>query len=422
MKIPAQVLTYFFLWFAAGLFLFACTDEPEVDLKNESPVDTPTVEDLDNFSDHLQFFSANKKQGNAPETPGGSSLRISIKDTLYLVGGVEFPIKFLHQDTTNNVAGAYVEVISMVGAGGTATYFYDVPEIPEVAPSDTVSAIGFGFNVSDYINSGGVLPAGAPTHTFDVTITPYDETGQPLDQTTIPVVIDNAGDSNDVGSSSCPLVLPEGEHWKWFATLTINEPDKFQAPESRTGGQYINGCCTDGHSNYSTTCAPPYVRLYFNTYYQAAYESIIFKDDGTYSRVTREEYANAAPDKSNFCGSGEGEIEERTFIQYTEGNWAIERNVSTPQSLRDFRKDFDIEDYLRLTPTSVTPSGGFIKTRGGFIWQNPCPLAHERSSPGVLGLIIPSGGPDGGVSQLVIKFFQRSKLAGSNEDEWFAFL
>lgn len=42
---------------------------------------------------------------------------------------------------------------------------------------------------------------------------------------------------------------------------------------------------------------------------------------------------------------------------------------------------------------------------------------------GALGLVTPAGGgPDGGDNQLDFKYFIRSKLAGSNEDEWFAFL
>ncbi len=409
-----------------SVFISACKpDEPEADPKTENPADTLTVADLDKFSDHLQFLSATKKPGKSPAAPAGSSLKISIKDTLFVIEGVEMPIKFLHRDTTKNVAGAYVQVHSMVGSGGLATYFYDVPEIPEVAQSDTVSAIGVGFNMAGFINSGGVPPAGGGKPlVFDVTITPYDESGQPLDETIIPVVVDAQSDSKELGSSSCPLVLPEGEHWKWFYTITSDgDPsteEKIGGPEVITGGQYINGCCIDDVPKYITECAPDYKRLYFNTYYQAVYESIIFKADGTYSRITEERYANPEPEISDFCGNGEGEIEENSFIQITKGNWAIERNVSTSQRLKDF---YDTRDYLRLTPTSVTPSGGFIKTRGGFIHQHPCPPASSRRSKGVLGLLTPAGGgADGGDSQLVFKFFERSKLASRNEDEWFAFL
>jgi hypothetical protein len=414
-----------------SLFIFACKpDESEADPKTENPADTITVADLDKFSDHLQFFNSVKKPGNTPAAPSGSSLKISIKDTLYVIEGVEMPIKFLHRDTTNNVAGAYVQVSSWNGSS-QATYHYDVPEIPEVAQSDTVSGIGFGFNLDGFIDSGGVPPAGGGKPlVFDVTITPYDESGQPLDETVIPVVVDDADDSDNLGSGSCPLVLPEGEHWEWFATITLKPGlggmQKYVGPEVISGGQYINGCCVDGVSDYSSLVCPPntpnHRRLFFNTYYQAAYESIIFKDDGTYSRITEESYANPQPEISDFCGNGQGEIEEKSFIQLTKGNWAMERNVSTPQILRDFSKGFDTSDYLRLTPTSITPSGGFIKTRGGFIWQNPCPPASSRRSKGTLGLITSDGGSADGGGQVVIKFFERSKLAGSDDDEWFAFL
>ncbi len=433
MKISTQVLTYYFLILQAGLCLFSCNpDEPETEPGTQNPADTITVADLDNFSDYLQFFEATKKLGESPAAPAGSTLKISIKDTLYLVGGLEVPIKFLHRDTTKNVAGAYVQVISMVGGGSLATYFYDVPEITEVAQSDTVSVVLVGIDWDGLKGFLGVPPAGLDKPlTFDITVTPYDETGQPLDETVIPVVVDDQSDSEELGSGSCPLVLPEGEHWKWDWTLTkiSGITTSESTPDAISGGQFINGCCVDGVSDYSSLVCPPntpnHRRLYFNTYYQARYESIIFKADGTYSRITEERYANPDPWISDFCGNGEGKIEEKSFIQLTKGNWVMERNVSTPQSLRDYSKGFDTGDYLRLTPTSVTPSGGFIKTRGGFIWQNPCPSPSsiELPAPGILGLVTPdSGGSDGGGNQLVFKFFKRSILAGSNEDEWFAFL
>ncbi|MBC7920050.1 MAG: hypothetical protein H7Z75_03075 [Ferruginibacter sp.] len=424
MKILTQLFYFSCLVLVSSVSLLSCKpDEPEADPTTEKPADPTTIADMDKFSDHLQFFGAVKKPGKSPVAPGGSSLRISIKDTLYVVNGTETPIKFLHRDTTKNVAGAYVQVISTVGAGGSATFFYDVPEIPEVAPSDTVSAIGFGFNLADFINSGGVLPAGTPSHIFDVTITPYNETGQPLDETVIPVVVNNAGGSKNLGSNSCSLVLAEGEHWFWTSSTTKSSgiTTKNGGPEVITGGQYINGCCIDGIPRYTTLCAPNYKRLYFNTYYRAASESITFRADGTYTRVTVEEYANPAPDVSDFCANGEGVIEHKNFVQFTDGKWAMERNVSTPQGLRDYDKSMTTGDYLRLTPTSVTPSGGFIKTNGGFMWQDPCRPDTKFASPGVFGIVTPGSVIDGGGNQLVFKFFQRGKMVYKDEDYWFTF-
>ena len=430
MKIQARVLTNFFLLLQVGLCLFACNpDEAETEPGTQNLPDTITVADLDNFSDYLQFSNATKKPGKSPAAPAGSTLKISIKDTLYLVKGLEMPVKFLHRDTTKNVAGAYVQVVSMVGSGGSATYFYDVPEITEVAQSDTVSVVSVGIDWEGLKGFFGVPPSGLEKPlTFDITVTPYDETGQPLDETVIPVVVDDQRDPTELGSGSCPLVLPEGEHWKWESTTTkkSGRTTDYSTPDVISGGQYINGCCVDGVSDYSSLVCPPntpnHRRLFFNTYYQAAYESLIFNEDGTYTIITEERYANPEPEISDFCGNGEGEIEEKSFIQVTKGNWVMERNVSTPQSLRDFYKGFNAGDYLRLTPTSSTPSGGFIKTRGGFIWQNPCPVGSSFDSPGSLGLVTPSGSADGGANILVFKFFKRSKLASSNDDEWFAFL
>lgn len=236
------------------------------------------------------------------------------------------PIKFLHRDTTKNVAGAYIQVVSMVGGGSLATYFYDVPEITEVAQSDTVSVVSVGIDWDGLKGFLGVPPAGLDKPlTFDITVTPYDETGQPLDETVIPVVLDDQRDSRELGSGSCPLVLPEGEHWKWdwSSTQIGSRTTKRSDPNTIIGGQYINGCCVDGFSNYSATCKPPYVRLFFNSYYHAAYESIIFKADGTYSRITREEYANPNLVKLIFAVVAQGKLKKKPLFKLLKetGQW-----------------------------------------------------------------------------------------------------
>ncbi|QHT68804.1 hypothetical protein GXP67_20190 [Rhodocytophaga rosea] len=170
-------------------FIFACkSDESETEPKNDNPADTISVADLDTFSDHLRFLGATKKPGKSPVYSGSSSLKISLKDTLYLMDEIKGPIKFLHEDTTKNVAGVYIQVHSMVGGGSLATYFYDVPEIPEMADDDSVSVVLVGVDHDGLEDIFGVPPAGAP-FIFDVTIIPYGENGQTLGQTTRPVKI-----------------------------------------------------------------------------------------------------------------------------------------------------------------------------------------------------------------------------------------
>ena len=124
--------------------------------------------DADSLSDHLQFLKATKKQGSIPKGPSGSSLKISLEDTLYLVDQVVLPIKFQHLDTTQNVSGIFLQVEALVnGSPVDASNYYDVPEVPELDSSDTVSVIMVGINPTDL-----QLPL-----SFNVIITPYNSSG-----------------------------------------------------------------------------------------------------------------------------------------------------------------------------------------------------------------------------------------------------
>ncbi len=98
------------------------------------------------------------------------------------------PIKFLHEDPTENVSGVYVQVHGTFIGGTNATYYYDVPELLETATSDSVSVIMIGIDPDGLIDSDGVPPAGAP-FTFTITIVPYDPNGVPIAEDDRPVQI-----------------------------------------------------------------------------------------------------------------------------------------------------------------------------------------------------------------------------------------
>lgn len=116
MKNLIQVLKLVRSAVVCAILILACKpDELGVDPTKKNPADTLTAADLDKFSDHLQFFSAVKKPGKSPAAPGGSSLKTNIKDTLRLVQGVVVPVRFLHLNSTDNVTGVYVQVVSTVG-------------------------------------------------------------------------------------------------------------------------------------------------------------------------------------------------------------------------------------------------------------------------------------------------------------------
>ena len=102
------------LLFFAGC-IFSChknNDSPE-----DPPVNPGDSTNVDTISNHLQFTGAIKKPGTIPSGPAVSSLKISEKDTIYLMDKVKRSIKFLHMDTTKNVAGIYLQVHQSVAGG-----------------------------------------------------------------------------------------------------------------------------------------------------------------------------------------------------------------------------------------------------------------------------------------------------------------
>src|SRR5688500_3883982 len=115
MKCAVQVAKFSFLVMICGL-MFSCN-------KNDPPPPDPEdpkggLTNADTISNHLLFSNATKITGTIPNGPPASSLKISFKDTLYLVDDWKIPVKFLHADTTKNLAGVYVQVY--VGStGGT---------------------------------------------------------------------------------------------------------------------------------------------------------------------------------------------------------------------------------------------------------------------------------------------------------------
>src|SRR5690606_7231441 len=175
--------------------------------------------------------------------------------------GIKRPIKFLHIHGTQNVAGAYVQVYN---ASTGAHHYFDVPEHPE-AESDSMSVVFVGFdNDSTSLApfGGSVPPANwiGGEDDFEIEITPYDESGQPIDEVTVPVVV--VEPSNDADNSTPPdpseFLNESGEFWDWNMTFTyssVNEesgdPGFESAPGRILGGnQMINGCCIDGSSEY----------------------------------------------------------------------------------------------------------------------------------------------------------------------------
>lgn len=346
-----KILTLFFKFFSmtlfCGMLLLACSsDEPEANPEPEPETPDPaTVKGLDSLSDHFQFLSFTKKQGKIPAAPSGNSnLKISFKDTLYLMGAAHIPVKFLH-DAATNVAGAYLQIHSPVtGTAGDplhATYHYHVPELAETAEIDTVSVIFVEFDPT-----GLELPL-----SFPVTITPYDENGQPLDEIEEIFTVEesNEGSSNSGRSKAdpCPFTSASAfDSWNWkYSVIEVNGSIEFYIAqgEMASDGQTVNGCCNEASG--SSGCAAgqiPNASLFFPTYYRIELELLAFLDNGTFRRTTVEAAANPLTDESNFCSGDLGKVKASLNEIDYRGFWTL---------------DPDTEN-LQLQTTESTAEGG----------------------------------------------------------------
>ena len=338
-----QPVRFLLLIVLAGAMWLSCRKTPDQNNPN-TPGDNDTIKvaiNADTISNHLRFKNAKKITGTIPKGPAGSSLKISFKDTLYLVDKWKLPIEFLHEDTTQDVAGAFIQVY--VGLTGS-TFYYDVPEVPDIAANDTVSMILVGIETHGLTDTAGAVPAGGPP--FEITIVPRDSDGQPLGEVTIPVEI--AEPTADPGGE-CGLVTKEGEAWFWSMSFVPNTSNPFgeelffNAPHKvwGSGGQRIQGCCHGGTtSEYTANCAEEdKASLMFRTFFTWPNELYKFFEDGTYAGLTEYISADPYPKETDFCGVANGVVKRDFDRSFLEGTWTLGANkflttlgTSTPQA------------------------------------------------------------------------------------------
>jgi hypothetical protein len=343
----------------SGLLLFACSTTDPVP-ENSDP---DTVEELDNIFNRFRLSSAAVKiAGNAPSSSGSSGLKFNIKDTLRLIQGVDIPIRFLHDETTD-VKGVYIQV---VGGTFSSTHYYDLPEMVESEESDTVSIVVLDFELDDDLP--GVPPAGAP---FEIELTPYGPDGTPLENVQpIPVIAEDPHPSVD-GDDVCGL--PNGS-WLWELSYIkaeshlefLNSPYKVWGLD----GQMITGCCVDGVSGYGAFCLNEdpltHKSLNFQTFFIYKDEVFKFFDDGTFVRFTSQYNANPFPLETDFCTDTKGLVREvMNNITYN-GDWSTQR-VTVPEGLN---RHYTTADYLTLRTTSSTGLG--YGNPGGIIHHLSC--------------------------------------------------
>ena len=292
----------------------------------ENPDQDVVTLNADEIADHLLFPNATKINGPAPKGPTGSSLKISIEDTLSLVDKFQIPVNFLHEDTTQNIAGIYAHISS--GPTG-ASFYYDIPEVPDIATNDTVSVVLIGIDKDGLIDDSAdpSTNSRASEPFFDITLVPYDQEHKPLGEVKMPARISTT--STNI-SGDCGLVNRADEFWIWASSYIIdpssgeyiffNSRDKLWG----LGGQLIQGCCNSGDSEYSLNCPDKNRQfLIFQTFFNWPNEIYHFFDDGTYGGISEFLSGNPDPIASDFCDVRPGIVHTELDSHVMEGTWKV---------------------------------------------------------------------------------------------------
>ena len=368
---------------------------------------TSVVESLDSLNDHFSIVNASKIPGKIPSSIlGGGGLKFSIKDTLHLLQGAYFPIKFLH-DASSDVTGIFLQVVGAKGGMLSASGYFDVPEVPDM-DNDTVSVVLVSFDPT----IPGLIDVELPV-SFNIKIIPHDDNNQPLDAGTIPVVVDNI--NGNVNSGICGLT--DG-YWQWICSFSgLNGTDPatdaafYNDPEKVWGrsGQVVMGCCCDGKSIYNNICpcSPDNslnASLHFSTYSQYKEEALTFFENGIFFRQTVINAASPIPDSSNFCSNAGGITHERSSYDTYGGDWIV-KEVSIPANLQEM--GFPAK-YNSVALNQTTAVNGGYGNPGGVLSNINC------------GFLVLIQLDLEGFGQDLWKIYERkSNFQGEDEDDWY---
>lgn len=360
--------------------------------KGEDEPNPPNDTDTGGVSlafDQLQFFHSTKITGAVPITATNATLKKSFKDTLVLFEDLQTPFRLLHEDVSQDVAGIFVSVDG-------SPYYYDVPELADSKTNATVSVFTMGF-----AKSADDLP-----ETFEVTMTPYNKSRQPVARFKTKVKRKKVSDIDVNGF--CGLALEIDEYWDWELSyipgLTDSGTIKFiNYPLKVWGaaGQEIKGsCCGRSTSIYGLCPGADSANrsLHFNTFFGFPYEQFTFRSTGSFARKTAQISGKPDLDNSNWCTNY---AETDTSIQLVDyaGNWSVSVR-SVPAGLH---ANYTSREYLSLQTTS---------SQGGLGYGNPGGFIHILQCGGYLWLIQ----PDMERSDMhLYKFYMRKK---ENEEVW----
>ena len=360
MKTTANVMRIIFAIALSGLFIFSCK-KSDTTPPNNNPGNTGSTGNIDSVSNRLQFLNAQKIHGTSPKGPAGSSVKISFRDTLYLVDEVKIPIQFLQKDSTKKITGVFLQVQGL--QGGPASDYYDVPNVPQMdSTSDTVAVILAGIDPD-----GLDLP-----FDFNITITPHGASDDPIVQITRPVRVVKHHNSPTAG---CSIVTPGVSAWDWDLTAigsTNGVSGDFYGPSRvfNRGGQDIRGSCCAGVSVYGICPGvdTPNASLHFHTFYRIAGDRFVFNDAGSYFRRSDEDVTTPVPDSSNFCGAITGFIRFNVNTTLYTGDYAI----VPAQPIKSLPSAHD-SLAVKLTQKTKDGTGGF-GNGAGVIHQLDCSI------------------------------------------------
>ena len=301
-----------------ALMIAACSKDPDEIKKDPPPTENPPGQggqggqdtivtptdsiDADVVMQYLKLVNATKISGQPPASVPGEIWN-DVKDTLYLMRGLPVGkrVSFLHGSAVN-VTGFYVYVPG-------ASYYYDVPSVPEEARDSTdVVYIDAEFPVADFKD----YPI-----SFPIQLMPYVD-GIPFDPFIEPVSIEDPNDSDVVDECNSILVGGNNDvgYWKWESTYRMFNDQilNYWAPGFRVGlNTLLGGCCRDdgvsrlagdiGCSKIDSLRSDRQTWVEFPVVdgITSLYEIMSLYDDGTLVIGGAKYEAKIIPDTRDFC-------------------------------------------------------------------------------------------------------------------------
>jgi hypothetical protein len=305
----------------SGLFwIISCKPEADPDPGTPDNPGNPAGINPDKVSDYLSFTDAAKVTGRPPAAPDGP-LKIDVRDTLYLAKGHPYKarISVLH-DTLTSVTGFYIWV-----DGLSQAHYYNIPAVALEA-KDSISVVYIGFDAPE---NEFTYPL-----TFTIHIQPHGPGGNPLDQFTRRVTIEDPA-----GQDQCDIYTEDGHAWKWLYTevqVTGGSFRQITAPwfsatySLASGGYYYAKCCIEdpdfglieaypGDPTREGICNernPLYKRVFIDGAYSLKpYEYLFIFRGGNFIHYSATLTANFVPQKSRICDLFA--YYERTYTEYT---------------------------------------------------------------------------------------------------------